>query len=352
MRLMLISSGVEWSTADVHDGLRWGLKQGGHEIIDFNLEERAKRWKVFLKYLYKKAKRESPGKVLAHPTYADIVYKASCDVLERALRFEPDWVVITSGMFFHPDAIVFLRRAGFKVACVFTESPYDDESQLRVAELCDVSFVNEKSSVEAFQAVSRAFYLGAAYHPERHNPQAPVTSVKGHDVVFVGTPWEDRVAMLRAVDWDGIDLGLYGTWGVLDSDDPLAQYVQGGITTPAETSSLYRTAKIGLNWHRTQKGSGLTSKGTIEYAASMNPRCYELAACGAFFVSDSRDELVEIFGDTVPTFSSAGELRALIARWAPDANGRKQLATEALARIAPHHWGNRAKQVVEALQIA
>ena len=44
------------------------------------------------------------------PTFPDIIYRASIEALEMALRFQVDWVLVISGMFFHPG------RAGHAAA--------------------------------------------------------------------------------------------------------------------------------------------------------------------------------------------------------------------------------------------
>ena len=94
------------------------------------------------------------------------------------------------------------------------------------------------------------------------------------------------------------------------------------------------------------KGFNIGAFGEAEHvsgAESMNPRCYELAACGCFWISDRREELVEMFGETVPTFRDAKDLQTLIRRWLPDEVGRKRMAAAARARVLPHTWGTRAR---------
>ena len=80
-----------------------------------------------------------------------------------------------------------------------------------------------KLAVAALQAVTPFVgYLPHAWHPLRHRPgiEDPA-SIRTHDVVFVGTGFPERFAWFNAIDWTGIDLGLYGTW----EDDPAAGVV-------------------------------------------------------------------------------------------------------------------------------
>ena len=91
-----------------------------------------------------------------------------------------------------------LRRAGIKTAVLFTESPYDDDAQARMAELVDQCWTTERSSVRRFLSVNpNSGYVQHAFDPERHRPLAEIPAdTPAHDVVFVGTGLRraDRVA--------------------------------------------------------------------------------------------------------------------------------------------------------------
>ena len=55
------------------------------------------------------------------------------------LRNSANRVELTVPMFFHPDVLVMLRDAGKRTAVLFTESPYEDEQQARMASLVDMT---------------------------------------------------------------------------------------------------------------------------------------------------------------------------------------------------------------------
>ena len=112
-------------------------------------------------------------------------------------------------------------------------------------------------------------------------------------MVFVGTGWRERIDLLSAVNWDGIDLGLYGEWGLLGSTARLRHFVRDkGAIANTRTAALYRRASIGLNLYRTSTLYGQKTP-RIHGAESMNPRAYELAATQTFTLSDARAELSE-----------------------------------------------------------
>lgn len=352
MKLLTIQPGASYSTADVYDGLVREWQMLGHEIVRYNLDARISRADSWLKFNYEKALAE--GFKVDHPTINDTTYLASAEAVLVALRHMPDWVVIVSGMYFHQDAMIMMKRARQRVALIMTESPYDDEPQRRVLPYADVVFTNDKYSAEAFGRLHRrVFYLPHAHDPSKHlvtNDEDD--SVPAHDVVFVGTGFRERMELLAQIDWEGVDLGLYGSYELLedmpDAHAVLQPYIKGSIVENRRTASLYRKAKIGLNFHRTSMGFGL-EVGHITRAYSLNPRMYELAANGCFMISDYRPEIDEVFGDLVPTFSDAREAEALIRRWLKDEDGRKAVSSRLPDAVAQHTYTARAVQVSRTL---
>jgi hypothetical protein len=208
--------------------------------------------------------------------------------------------------------------------------------------------------VERFQSVCpNVSYLPHAWHPAKHTPglRDGDEDVPSHDVVFVGTAFRERIEWFRAIDWTGIDLGLYGQWDALGGRDRLRQYLRGGPQNNRVTAALYRRAKIGLNLYRSSKGWGrLAPRLAVGQAESLSPRAYELAACGVFHLSEFRPEVAEVFGPLVPTFKSATEAAALIRAWLADDAGRLRVAASLPATVAASSWVARAAQVKSDVQ--
>jgi hypothetical protein len=291
LKLLIAHPGSSFSTHDVFDGLLSALEKQGHDLIHYRLDHRIGIAGAWLNKLLKKRKQ-------AKPTSADILYLACQGILERALRHEVDMVLVVSGMYFHPDFFILMKRAGLRVGVLLTESPYDDERQERILPWVDIAWTNERTSVEPFRKINpNTYYLPHAYNQDKHFPQAKDEKdklIKEHDVVFVGTGFRERADLLAAVNWEGIDFGLYGHWSILGPRNRLRKYIQSEEIENEVTSALYRKAKIGINLHRTSRGFGRDAP-QIGYAESLNPRAYELAACGCFYISDDRAEVTEIF---------------------------------------------------------
>jgi len=349
VRVLLLHPGASWSTADVSAGLRYGLVHHGVDVVDYRLDGRIARASMWLGGAWKAAKKTDPH--FEKPSTADVFLQAAGDVVNMALDHQVDAVIVVSGMFLVPRVLVRLRRAGIPTTVLFTESPYDPQ-ELAMAKLVDGCWTNERSAFSAFQAVNpRVGYLPHGWHPERHKagPQAGDEAVQAHDVVFVGSAFQERIEWLSAIDWTGIDVGLYGQWAPLKGNHRLRRFVRGGVVSNEQTSALYRRAKVGLNLYRTSQGWGKLAP-RITHAESLNPRAYELAACGAFHLSSERAEVGEVFGDLVPTFRHPTEASSLMRAWLADPAGRARVAAALPACVAEMSWTERAARVIGDLQ--
>jgi spore maturation protein CgeB len=340
MRLLVVHPGATWATADVHAGLVAGLAAGGHTVTEYALAGRLEASRVLLEYLWRKQVRHGGPLQDTRPTPADVQYQAGQGLLERALRDEADWVLVVCAAYLHPDWLILARRAGLRLAAVFTESPYDDPEQAKIAGRFDVCFTNERTSVARLRAANPAtHYLPAAYDPAAHGSHLN-GSAPAHDVVFVGSGFDSRIALLSAVDWGGIDLGLYGAWDDLAPNHPLRRHVREGLVDNARAGALYRKAKIALNLYRATGGVP---------AESLNPRAYELAADGVFTLSHPRAEVEERFGDRVATFESAADLSSLVRHLLQVPGDLAHVARGLPALVTDDTYRHRAAQLVAHL---
>lgn len=350
MRVLLVHPGASWSTADVFDGLNYGLQHHGVTVVPYRLDTRIQVSYASLNGLWRKKKRDGATD-LAKPNQADVMYHAGIGALEMALRHEVDVVIVISAMLLHPDVIVMMKRAGLKVVVLFTESPYDEDHEIKIATMVDGCWTNERTSVARFTTANpNAGYLKHAWHPLKHFVSSrSLGDLPSHDVVFVGSGFAERITWFNSIDWTGIDLGLYGTWDKLGLSKKVQPFVRSGQITNDMAASLYRRAKIGLNLYRTSKGWGRKTQ-KVTNAESLSPRAYELAACGSFHLSDDRKEVSETFGANVPTFKTPSEAAALIRYWLTQPEERARVAAELPACVAEASWVQRAATVIGDVQ--
>ena len=261
----------------------------------------------------------------------------------EAIRFVPDVVLIVCGFALHKSAFDLLAvNLALPLVLILTESPYLDKNQ---RDLCDkanigLAFTNERKSVKYLSEVIPTVYLPHSYDPERHKPMR-VNADYQSDVFFCGTMYEERQRLFDAVNWHGIDKRIVGP--VIGDRE-----ITGGMAN-AELIKHYNGTKIALNMHRTTVGCfdrriRHIPDGT---AWSIGPRAYEIAACGAFQICDeSRGELREVFGDTVPTFRDAEAMERLMRTFLADESARLELAEKQRERVKPCSFLARARDIL------
>jgi len=342
VKVLVLGAGAAWSTKDVENGILEGLRAAGLEAGRYAFDQRLGSSAAYLEWVWKQARKTTAD--TPKPGAQDIALHALGDLLPRAIAHRTDWVVVVSAMFVPKPFLDVLQRAGLPVAVVMTESPYDTAQELEWAQHADLVWTTERSSVDDFARVAPARYLRHAWRPSVHQTTGTDDQVPAHDVVFVGSCFDERAELLSAVDWTGIDLGLYGNWQRLGSRSKLRPFVREGIVDNARAAALYRRASIGLNLYRESIGWARRAP-RITHAESLNPRAYELAACGCFHLSSARREVGEIFGDLVPTFTTAGELQQLLRLWLPNEGGRREVSAQLPRAVAGDTWAARGRQM-------
>lgn len=322
MRIAVVDPGIAFGTGDVAAGLTYGLEQLGVEV---------ERW--------------TPGVVRA-PRFA----RADIAIAVTAIR--------------PPRLIDAFLKEGMCVTALFTESPYEAAAEAGVAARVAGCWTHERTAVPTFRAVNpHVAYLPHAWQPggvHTATPQPGDADLPAHDVVFVGAGVRERITFFNAIDWTGIDLGLYGIWEGLGLNDQVAACVRSeGPIANATAAALYRRARIGLNLYRrlhvlgpdhpTLESLGPDVPANWVTAESLNPRAYELAACGTFQLSEARAEIRDVFGCLVPTFTTPAQASVLLPAWLEYLRSGYR-PVSARAQVADCSWVDRAGQVLRDLQ--
>lgn len=100
IRILCVHPGASWSTADVYDGLLYGLRECGAWVDQYRLDTRIATTHKSLHTLWRQKKKADPA--LPKPNVADIMYHAGIGALEQALRLQVDVVIVVSAMLLHP----------------------------------------------------------------------------------------------------------------------------------------------------------------------------------------------------------------------------------------------------------
>ena len=330
---MVVRPGPHFSVQDVSRGWVSGLRKMGCHVLDFNFDDRLN--------FYSSARIPKDGQLVQAfgPTSAATL--ASKGVEAACFEYLPDVVVIVSGFFIPPAVYELMRLRGIKVVLIHTESPYEDDRQIPRANFADVNILNDPTNLHRFPAGT--MYLPHAYDPDLHYPRPPVPSAVS-DFCFVGTGYKARTAFLEAVNWDGIDVAIGGNWQELTADSPLRKYLAHDIDEccPNEvTVDLYASTKASVNLYRQE-----ASESADGWA--MGPREVELAACGTFFLRESRPESDAVLG-VLPTFDSPEDFSEQLRWWLAHDTAREDAARSARLAVADRTFAANAARLLNLL---
>lgn len=354
MKVMVIQSGHSFSTSDVYDGLVAGLTLNGVEVVQFQWE---KPLRIMSTLISAGIQMGDVAPEKAEHLRSFTSWLAAADAFNLAWAEEVDAVIVVNGILFPPSRAKQLQALGIPVACFGTEAPYFLEVEQQLAQAYTHWFTNEKQCVGSFGDVPQ-FYLPHAYNPTLHVP-GEIDPAKACDVVFIGGGYPERKRLLGGVDWTGLDLQTHGTLWHLDleaekdaTDIGRASRYSDGAIPNADTSAWHRSAKVALNVHRKMMHVENGTEIAPGSASSLGPRAYEIPAVGGFMLcDDERTEGREVFGDAFASFRAwdSASLEREIRYWLSHPDMREQWAAAQHERVQPHHWGNRAKYVLECI---
>ncbi|MEX2015106.1 MAG: glycosyltransferase, partial [Candidatus Hydrogenedentales bacterium] len=115
----------------------------------------------------------------------------------------------------------------------------------------------------------------------------------------------------------------------------------------AQFGKIVAGAQINLNLHASQQHAGVDAD-----ADAVNPRVFEIAACGGFQLCDACRGIETLFDveTEVPVYRDLRELRLLIRKYLDNPDARAACAARARTRtLAEHTYDRRARQMLDAL---
>lgn len=378
MKVLVIHPGHGHSTADVFEGMCVGLEMNEVEVIRFD-------WGQMLRPLTALVLGAVRGGAIkdsdAERAHQFLCWLAGADALAVAAQHEVEAVLVINGLLFPPSRAGLFKQLGVPIGCYGTEAPYFEPAERDLAPFYTHWFTQERTAVARFAEVVPTTYLPMAYNPRLHQP-GPADPDKQCDVVFVGGGFPERKALLlgeethdhwtrlrhllhrpqpRAggVDWTGIDRAIHGTlWGLNLNEERGKfdfgrgqRYTEGAIPNDM-TTAWHRSARIALNMHRRMTYIEHNTPLPPGAAESLGPRSYEIPASGGFLLSDDeRPEIAEVFGDAAATFRAwdASDLERQIRYWLAHPDERERVRQAQLEAVRPHHWGSRARVLLEHL---
>ncbi|WP_438448216.1 CgeB family protein [Gorillibacterium sp. sgz5001074] len=264
--------------------------------------------------------------------------------LERFLELAPDLVLVLNGVHaFPPEMAAVLRLAGIPTAVWFADDPYFTDVTRSIALHYDYVFTHELSCVPFYQSlgVPRVYYLPLAAGRNVFYPRLVGSEYK-RDVVFIGTAFWNRVdffdRLLPLLKGRSVFLSG-GLWNRLKDYPHWAEHIRLEGTPLADTSSYYNGAKIVVNLHRSPDNGEHNRNAALLPALSINPRTYEINACGTLQMTDVRPDLIRFYtpGEEIETYATPEELAGKIHYYLEHEEHRSAIALKGLERTLREH---------------
>jgi hypothetical protein len=344
MRWLLIHPGPSWSVADVFNGWSEALGGLGEQVEEYELDARLRFYNSALAETGELLQCGCPG-VQKFLDREQAIQLAVDGILGAAYRWWPDVILCTSAFFIPPWLLEILRRRKHKIVMLMTESPYQDDFQLKMARYADLTLLNDPVNLDAYREIGPAHYMPHAYREKIHYPAVPGTEPE-YDLAFIGTGFPSRVRFFSGMDLAGLNVRLSGLWMDLPEDSPLRDWTatdSGDCVDNTETADIYRRSRCGINFYRVEAEAAHEGEGT-----ACGPREIEMAATGLWFARDPRPESDQLF-PMLPSFASPAEASDLI-RWALAHPGeRAEAAARARAAVAGRTFTEHARSLLRLL---
>ncbi|XEC93415.1 glycosyltransferase [Paenibacillus tarimensis] len=281
-----------------------------------------------------------------------LIIRPGEDAASVAERERPDLVLVldAGGRPFPVDQADRMRAAGLKTAVWFPDDPYHSDSTLSIAAHYDYVFTQELSCVPHYRKTGcpNVSYLPFAVNPKFTFPRRAGTSYQ-YDICFIGSAFWNRVAAFDEISeyLKGRSVFINGFWWErLRNYRILGDKINRYWLSPEETYRYYSNAKIVINLHRSPGNEVHNSNRRNIPAVSVNPRLFEISACGTLQLTDVRSELASFYapGSDLDVFSSTKELIHKLDYYLNHEEERRQIAFNGLVRTVREHTYRRRLQ--------
>jgi spore maturation protein CgeB len=280
----------------------------------------------------------------------------------RALagQYRPDLVLVMNGIHSfppeHSEAILRIREQGIRTAVWFADDPYFSDDSAGIAGHYDYVFTHERGCVPFYRELGcgEVHYLPLAVHPGLYRPMAVERSYHS-DICFIGTAFPNRIRLIDRLArfLSGRKVILIGAlWHRLRRRDLLSSALRAEWVPPGEAAKYYSGAKIVINHHRDPFHAAHNRNSRNLPAESINPRTFEISACGTLQLTDIRGDLLDHYtpGLQLDTYASAAELRERLEHYLHREEERRLLALRGLRRtLRDHTYSRRLKQLLDII---
>jgi spore maturation protein CgeB len=281
---------------------------------------------------------------------AEVRIAPASEMRLQAAQYRPDAVLVMNGLHVFPpdhlEQIDEIRGMGIPTVIWFVDDPYVTDVTVSIAPRYDYVFTHERSCIRLYQSLGceQVYHLPLAAHYELFKPMA-VPQQYRTDICFIGIAFWNRVELFDQIApylQDKRVLIGGKLWDRMNQFSKVSQFVHDGWIEVPETVKYYNGAKIVINLHRTTEAGKDNLNGINWPAESINPRTFEMAACGTLQLTDMRSELSEHFsiGTEIAVFNDAEQLIQQLDYYLTHEEERLQVAMRGYRRTKRDHTFN------------
>jgi spore maturation protein CgeB len=269
---------------------------------------------------------------------------------QRARVVSPDLVLCLAQAPVRGESLKRLRGAGVPIAYWFVEDFRRMLYWKGIAPFSDAFFVIQRAGQDEMRAAGAACvrYLPTAAQRGTHEPmQLRPEDVRryGGAVSFVGAGYLNRRRFMARLA--SLDLKIWGNeWDGASSILEKMIQEEGRRVGTEETAKIFNATKINLNLH-----SSPCHEDVDPFGDFLNPRTFEIAACGAFQLVDERSLLREAFAEhEMAVFEDLEDAREKIRYFLEHEEERRAYAREGRRRVLREHtYELRMKELLGVL---
>ncbi len=321
------------------------LNELGHRVSWLDHQVHQGSYEAFGSY------REERHRLMLQSRFADVL---SLSTMAHIAEDPPDLVLAIAQAPLSLAVLQHLRKKKFLTAMWFVENYRHLTYWQQLATGYDYWFVIQQGDcLDALKraGAAHAHYLPMAADPTVHRPMTLTAAEQqeyGADVSFVGAGYANRRTFLPqwlSHEWT---MKLWGNeWG--GASDLSGVLQRNGTRIDTDTCmKVFNATAVNLNLHSCS-GTGLDPQPDF-----VNPRTFELAACGAFQLVDDRTLLPDLFtSDEVVSFQRTEDVPRLIRTWLTETERRHGYAEASRRRVLRDHtYRHRLRELLATVGLS
>ncbi|MDF2927525.1 MAG: spore maturation protein [Paenibacillaceae bacterium] len=291
---------------------------------------------------------------------SELIVGNPADLYRLASETRPDLVLVMNGLHVFPEdhlqMIDLVRSLGLRTAIWFVDDPYFTDFTPQIALHYDYVFTHEIGCVDIYREAGcrQVFCLPLAVSTSIFRPMSVEIGYHS-DICFIGNAFPNRLQFFNQImpflaGHKTVILGAL--WNHLDRYDQLAGRIKLDWTPIDETVKYYNGAKIVINLHRGAVDPVYSKNARQLPGRSINPRTYEMSACGVLQMTDVREDLGTFYnpGSELVTYASPAEFIERAGYYLAHEGERNRIAVRGLQRtMREHTFMNRLHRMFEII---